>query len=106
MNEEDEHQYGFSTRSLHAGQQPDPATGARAVPIYQTTSYVFQDTEHAASLVRSAAVRQRLYADHESHHGRAGRTHRVARRRRGGIGSGERTGRAISRGHQPGFRRR
>ena len=46
----DEHQYGFSTRSLHAGQQPDPTTGARAVPIYQTTSYVFQDTEHAASL--------------------------------------------------------
>ncbi len=46
----DERQYGFSTRSLHAGQQPDPTTGARAVPIYQTTSYVFQDTEHAASL--------------------------------------------------------
>jgi O-acetylhomoserine (thiol)-lyase len=46
----DEHQYGFSSRSLHAGQQPDPTTGARAVPIYQTTSYVFQDTEHAASL--------------------------------------------------------
>lgn len=49
MNNE-EHQYGFSTRSLHAGQQPDPTTGARAVPIYQTTSYVFQDTEHAAAL--------------------------------------------------------
>ena len=48
--ENEEHQYGFSTRSLHAGQQPDPTTGARAVPIYQTTSYVFQDTEHAASL--------------------------------------------------------
>src|SRR5580658_5925855 len=41
---------GFSTRSLHAGQKPDPTTGARAVPIYQTTSYVFQDTEHAAAL--------------------------------------------------------
>ncbi len=49
MNTEDR-QYGFSTRSLHAGQQPDTATGARAVPIYQTTSYVFQDTEHAAAL--------------------------------------------------------
>ena len=49
MNNE-ERQYGFSTRSLHAGQQPDPTTGSRAVPIYQTTSYVFQDTEHAASL--------------------------------------------------------
>lgn len=41
---------GFDTLALHAGQSPDPATGARAVPIYQTTSYVFRDTEHAASL--------------------------------------------------------
>jgi len=40
----------FDTLALHAGQQPDPATGARAVPIYQTTSYVFDDTDHAASL--------------------------------------------------------
>jgi O-acetylhomoserine (thiol)-lyase len=40
----------FDTLSLHAGQQPDPATGARAVPIYQTTSYVFDDTDHAAAL--------------------------------------------------------
>ncbi|HEX5959073.1 MAG TPA: O-acetylhomoserine aminocarboxypropyltransferase [Hyphomicrobiaceae bacterium] len=40
----------FDTLSLHAGQRPDPATGARAVPIYQTTSYVFDDTDHAAGL--------------------------------------------------------
>ncbi len=40
----------FDTLSLHAGQRPDPATGARATPIYQTTSYVFRDSEHAASL--------------------------------------------------------
>ena len=40
----------FDTLSLHGGQQPDPATGARAVPIYQTTSYVFRDVDHAASL--------------------------------------------------------
>lgn len=40
----------FDTLSLHAGQKPDPTTGARAVPIYQTSSFVFQDTEHAASL--------------------------------------------------------
>src|SRR3981189_438138 len=40
----------FETLSLHAGQRPDPITGARAVPIYQTTSYVFQDSEHAAAL--------------------------------------------------------
>jgi O-acetylhomoserine (thiol)-lyase len=42
--------YGLDTLSLHAGQQPDPVTGARAVPIYQTTSYVFRDVDHAASL--------------------------------------------------------
>ena len=41
---------GISTLSLHAGQQPDPATGARAVPIYQTSSYVFENSEHAANL--------------------------------------------------------
>ncbi len=41
---------GFSTRQLHAGQQPDPTTGSRATPIYQTTSYVFRDTGHAARL--------------------------------------------------------
>ena len=40
----------FETLSLHAGQHPDPVTGARAVPIYQTTSYVFQDADHAAAL--------------------------------------------------------
>jgi O-acetylhomoserine (thiol)-lyase len=43
-------QFGFTTRQLHAGQIPDPTTGARAVPIYQTTSYVFRDTDHAARL--------------------------------------------------------
>jgi O-acetylhomoserine (thiol)-lyase len=42
--------YGFSTLSVHAGAQPDPATGARATPIYQTTSYVFEDADHAAAL--------------------------------------------------------
>ena len=42
--------FKFDTLGLHAGQQPDPATGARAQPIYQTTSYVFQDTDHAAAL--------------------------------------------------------
>ena len=42
--------FGFNTRALHAGYQPEPTTGARAVPIYQTTSYVFEDSEHAADL--------------------------------------------------------
>jgi len=41
---------GFETLGLHAGQHPDPVTGARAVPIYQTTSFVFQDSDHAAAL--------------------------------------------------------
>jgi len=43
------HLFGFDTRSIHAGQRPDPYTGARAVPIFQTTSYVFEDTEAAAA---------------------------------------------------------
>ena len=42
--------YGMDTLSLHAGQHPDPTTGARATPIYQTASYVFRDTDHAASI--------------------------------------------------------
>ena len=41
---------GFATLAIHAGAQPDPTTGARATPIYQTTSYVFEDVDHAASL--------------------------------------------------------
>jgi len=41
---------GFDTLSLHAGQQPDAATGARATPIYQTTSFVFRDSDHAAAV--------------------------------------------------------
>src|SRR4051812_701169 len=42
--------WGFETRQVHAGAAPDPTTGARAVPIFQTTSYVFRDTAHAAAL--------------------------------------------------------
>jgi O-acetylhomoserine (thiol)-lyase len=42
-------EFGFATRSLHAGQRPDPYTGARAVPIFQTTSYVFEDAESASA---------------------------------------------------------
>ena len=45
-----EHVPGFSTLAIHAGAQPDPTTGARATPIYQTTSFVFDDVDHAASL--------------------------------------------------------
>ena len=45
-----DHEFGFDTLTVHAGQRPDPTTGARAMPIYQTTSYVFEDTAHAAEL--------------------------------------------------------
>jgi O-acetylhomoserine (thiol)-lyase len=49
-------QWGFETKQIHAGQVPDPATGARSVPIYQTTSYVFRDSQHAANLFALAEV--------------------------------------------------
>ena len=41
--------YGFDTLQIHAGARPDPATGARQTPIYQTTAYVFRDADHAAA---------------------------------------------------------
>ncbi len=48
--------WGFETKQIHVGGDPDPATGARAVPIYQTTSYEFRDTDHAANLFALAEV--------------------------------------------------
>jgi O-acetylhomoserine (thiol)-lyase len=48
--EERSHSYGIETRAVHAGAGPDPVTGARNVPIYQTASYVFRDADHAAAL--------------------------------------------------------
>ena len=45
---------GFDTLSLHAGQRPDAQTGSRATPIYQTTSFVFEDAERAAGLFAQA----------------------------------------------------
>ena len=50
MTPDPEHRFGFETRMVHAGHIPDAATGARAVPIYQSTSFVFDDAEHAAQL--------------------------------------------------------
>lgn len=49
-NKSGPYDYGFETRSIHAGSRPDAVTGARNTPIYQTTSYVFEDAEHAADL--------------------------------------------------------
>ncbi len=63
---------GFNTLAIHAGAQPDPATGARITPIYQTTAFVFDDSDHAASLLWPAGLRQYLYAHHEPHAGGAG----------------------------------
>ena len=50
MNDQNSRCYGFSTRQLHSGQVPDPVTGSLAVPIHQTTSFVFRDVDHAARL--------------------------------------------------------
>src|SRR6187549_1271111 len=49
-NNGQEHELAFNTLALHAGYSPDPTTGSRAVPIYQTTSYQFRDADHAAAL--------------------------------------------------------
>ena len=48
--------WGFETRQIHVGGEPDPATGARAVPIYQTTSYQFRNSEHASNLFALAEI--------------------------------------------------
>ena len=63
-----ENNYHFETLQLHAGQEVDPTTGSRAVPIHQTTSYVFKDSEHAANLFGLKGIREHLYPDHESDH--------------------------------------
>ena len=50
MSTEQQAAWAFETRQIHAGQAPDPVTGARAFPIYQTTSFTFRDTQHAIDL--------------------------------------------------------
>ena len=77
---------GFATLAIHAGAAPDPSTGARVTPIYQTTSYVFNDVDHAAVAVRSGGVRQHLHAHRRPDPGGAGAARRRARRRHGGAG--------------------
>ena len=54
--------FGFDTLQIHAGAKPDPATGARQTPIYQTTAYVFRDADHAARLFNLAGGRLHLFA--------------------------------------------
>ena len=76
-----DHNYGFNTKALHAGQRPDPTTGARAVPIYQTTVLRLRRHRPRRHAVRVAAVRQHLHAHHEPHHGGVRGARGRARRR-------------------------
>ena len=97
----EERVFGFATRALHAGQKPDPATGARAVPIYQTTSYVFEDTEHAAALFnlqRFGNIYTRIMNPTT-----AVFEERMAALERGvgALAAGQRAGGAVHRDHQP-----
>src|SRR5579884_168965 len=57
---DEDHVFGFDTLAVHAGQRPDPVTGARAMPIYQTTSFVFEDTDHEARLERDLQAAKRI----------------------------------------------
>lgn len=67
----------FETLQLHVGQEtPDPATDARAVPIYQTTSYVFRDSAHAARTIWIARPWEYLWTTDQFHSGSIGGTHR------------------------------
>ena len=75
---------GFSTLAVHAGAQPDPTTGARVTPIYQTTSFVFNDADHAASLFGLQAFGNIYTRIGNPTHGGAGRARRSARRRHRG----------------------
>ena len=87
------------TIALHAGSyRADPATTAVAVPIYQTTSYQFNSTEHAGQPVRAQGAGQHLHPHHESDAGRAGRARRRARRRRRRAGGRLRSGGLAVRG--------
>ena len=85
--------YRPETVALHGGQSPDPATNARAVPIYQTTSFVFDDTEHAADLFALQDAGQHLLADHEPDVGCARAAPGAARGRRRRAGHRLRPGR-------------
>ena len=77
---------GFSTLAVHAGAQPDPTTGARVTPIYQTTSFVFNDADHAASLFGLQAFGNIYTRIGNPDHRRAGRARCGAGRRHRGAG--------------------
>ena len=92
---------GFATKSLHAGHTPDSASRARAVPIYQTTSFTFENSEHAAALFGLQQFGNIYTPHHESDHGRLRAARGGARRRHRGPGDVERTGGAVPGDHQP-----
>ena len=58
----------FETLQLHAGQEIDPTTNSRAVPLYQTSSYTFNSAEHAANLFGLKRIWEYLHQTHESYH--------------------------------------
>ncbi len=80
----------LETLAIHAGYSPDPTTKAVAVPIYQTSSFAFDDTQHGADLFDLKVAGQHLLADHEPDQRRARRARGGAgrRRRRAGVASG------------------
>ena len=92
MSEQPKPNYKPETVALHAGYTPDPTTGSRAVPIYQTTSYRFRDADHAARLFALKEFGNIYSADHEPHQRRPRAAHRRARGRGGGPGGGLGTG--------------
>ena len=106
MTEHRSRRFGFETRMLHAGHIPDAVVGARAVPIYQTTSFVFDDAETAAQLFELQAVRQHLHPHRQSHHRRLRGTARLAGKRHRRRGHLERHGGPAGRLHDPAFPRR
>ena len=91
MTQEANERPRIGTLATHAGQVPDPATTACAVPIYATASYVFHDTDHAANLF-AARVRQHLQPAHESHQRRRREAAGGLGRRRRGAGLLQRPG--------------
>ena len=92
------HAFGFETRAVHAGQRPDPYTGARAVPIYQTTGLRLRGHRVRRGVLQPAGVRQHLLAHHEPDRRRLRGAHRQPRRRRGRGGLRQRP-RRRRRGH-------
>ena len=75
----------LETLAVHAGYSPDPTTRAVAVPIYQTTSYAFDDTQHGADLFGPEGTGQHLHTDHEPHQRCTGTARRGAGRRVGAL---------------------